>query len=84
MKWIISVLLLISFNCNAQESANDKMEQKTFEAIAKFYKLDIIGQEAIRRVQEQYLPKQLKHYVPYFMTWVIMIKDQKIVYRRSF
>lgn len=84
MKWIISVLLLISFNCNAQEYSEQKMQQKTLEAVAKFYKLDIIGQEALRRAQEKYLPKSFKVFIPYFGTLTSVMIEQKIVYRSSF
>ena len=84
MKWLISVLLLISFKCNAQDYSEQKMQQKTLEAVAKFYKLDIIGQETFRRVQERYLPKFMKPYIPYFGTLAVIVTEQKFVYRRSF
>lgn len=84
MKYIISVLLFISFNCNAQEYSEQQMQQKTLEAVAKFYKLDIIGQKVTKEVQEKYLPKSFKPYVPYFMTIVNVVRDQKLIYRREF
>lgn len=84
MKWLISVLLLISFKCNADEYSDQKMQQKTLEAIAKFYNLDIIGQETVRRVQERYLPKIMKPYIPYFGTLLVIVREQKFVYRSSF
>lgn len=83
IKWVI--ITLFPFFCNAEVSiSQEKMQQRTLEALAKFYGLDIIGQETARRVQEKYLPEPVKKYGPFFITWAIMIRDQKIVYRSTF
>lgn len=80
---LLVVLLLLSFQVQAQ-SINDKMEQRTLEAIAKFYEVDIIVDETSRRIQEKYLPEYAKPYIPYFGTMLVLIREQKFVYRSSF
>lgn len=84
MKWLISVLLLISFKCNAQEYSEQQMQQKTLQAIAKFYKLDIIGQETVRRIEEKYIPKEMHAVIPYLGVIQVVIIEKRIVYRKNF
>ena len=82
MKLVISILLF-SLVCNAQEFSPQQMQQKTAEAIVKFYGLNVIGNEALKRVQQKYLPEELKPAIPYFITLRSLIVSQKFVYRKE-
>ncbi len=82
MKLVISFLLL-SLVCNAQSFNEEQMYRKTGQALVKFYGYDSVANEISRRVQERYLPKEYKPYIPYFLLMHTMVIDKKIVYRKE-
>jgi hypothetical protein len=77
-------ILLLSVSVNAQEVFTEQqMYQKTSQAVAKFYGLDVIGSEAARRIQEKYLAKEYQPYVPYFLTLHEILINKRIVFRKE-
>lgn len=62
----------------------DRMQQVTLEAMAKFYGLDVILNEASRRVQEKYVPEQVKPAIPYILVIQEVFINQRFVYRSTF
>lgn len=92
MKYLVILSVLIStLKANADVTrqvqgpiSQDRMQQVTLEAIARFYGLDIIGQEAVRRIQEKYIPKEMKAIIPYTGLIYAMTVEQRIVFRMEF
>ena len=80
----LMLTLLFSIPCFAQEYSEQKMYQKTAEAVAKFYGLDVIGEEALRRVQQRVLPEEIKPFIPYFGTLTAVFVNKRIVFRKDF
>lgn len=83
MKTLI-LTLLFSVPCFAQEYSEQKMYRTTGEAIAKFYGLDVIGDEAFRRLQERVLPEEYKQFIPYFGTLTAVFVNKNITFRKDF
>jgi hypothetical protein len=82
---VIYSLVLIPNKAFAQQTyTEEEMYKKTGEALAKFYGLDVIGQEAFRRVQEQIIPKEYHYVIPYFGTFYSIVVDQKFTFKKEF
>lgn len=84
MRCFLILSSLISNMALAQSYTEEQMYRKTGEALAKFYGLDVVGQEAFKRLQEKALPKKYHVYIPYFGTLYSVFVDKKIVFRQEF
>lgn len=84
MKCFLILSSLISNIVLGQTYTDEQMYKKTGEAIVKFYGLDVVGQEAFKRLQEKALPKKYHAYIPYFGTLYSVFVDKKIVFRQEF
>ncbi len=60
------------------------MVRRTLEATAKFYGLDVIGEEAFRRIQEETLPKEYHPYIPYFGVMYSIFVNKRISFKKDF
>lgn len=84
MKYLIILSLLISNISFGQVYTEDQMYKRTLEAAAKFYGLDVVGEEAFRRLQMELLPKEYYGYIPYIGTLYSIFIDKRITYRMEF
>ncbi len=84
MKTLMILVLLISNICYSQTYSEDQMRRRTLDAIAKFYGIDTLGEEAFRRLQKRYLPKEYEVYIPYFGTMYSIVVDKRISYKMEF
>jgi len=81
---ILLILSLLTSVCNAQTYTEEQMQRKTIDAVAKFYGVDALGEEAFRRIQKEILPKQYEKYIPFFGTMYSVIVDKRITYKMEF
>jgi hypothetical protein len=84
MKTLMILVLLTSNICYSQTYSEDQMRRRTLEAVAKFYGIDTLGEEAFRRLQKMYLPKEYEEYIPFFGTMYSIVVDKRISYKMEF
>ena len=84
MKYLIILSLLISNLSYGQVYTEDQMYKRTLEAAAKFYGLDVIGEEAFRRLQMKLLPQEYYEYIPYMGVLYSIMVDKRVTYRLEF
>jgi len=81
---ILLILSLLTSVCNAQTYTEEQMQRKTIDAVAKFYGVDSLGEEAFRRIQKKILPKKYEKYIPFFGTMYSVVVDKRITYKMEF